>query len=423
MKKITAIRGMNDISPTETPFWQLVEGTAADVLGRYGYREVRPPIVERTELFKRSVGEATDIVEKEMYTFTDRSGDSLTLRPECTASCVRAAVEHNWLQEGGQRIWHVGPMFRYERPQKGRYRQFHQLDVEALGFAGPDVDAELILLSSRLFKALGLQRVELEINSLGNRDAQSAYRALLVDYFSAHQDALDEDSQRRLGTNPLRILDSKNPDMRALVQAAPQLVNELDPESHEHFEALKGTLELAGVTYRVNPRLVRGLDYYTRTVFEWVTADLGSQNAVCGGGRYDGLIQEIGGASQPAIGFAMGIERVVALLQAQGVTPPVSTPDVYLLAVGDAPQRAALPLAERLRDALPELRLVVDAAPGGFRSKMKRADRSQANLALILGDDEHSQACVGFKPLRGGSEQRLVNQDDVVAAVQAQFNF
>ena len=355
MKKITAIRGMNDISPVESPYWQLVETAARDILDRYGYREIRPPVVERTELFRRGVGEATDIVEKEMYTFTDRGGDSLSLRPECTASCVRAAVEHNWLAQGGQRVWHTGPMFRYERPQKGRYRQFHQLDVEALGFGGPDVDAELILISGRLWSQLGIERVRLEINSLGDRPAQARYRGRLVEYFSDHRSDLDEDSRRRLTTNPLRILDSKNPAQRGIIDAAPSMLDELSDSCGEHFESLQAMLNEAGVEFTVNPRLVRGLDYYTRTVFEWVTDELGAQNAICGGGRYDGLIAEIGGAQRPAIGFAAGLERLVALLQTQGKVSPQTQPDAYLVAVGQDPERAALSLAEQLRNQLTQV--------------------------------------------------------------------
>ncbi|MCP5149317.1 MAG: histidine--tRNA ligase [Ectothiorhodospiraceae bacterium] len=410
MTKITGIRGMNDISPSQTPAWQMAEHAAREVLATYGYREVRPPIVERTELFRRSVGEGTDIVEKEMYTFTDRGGDSLTLRPECTASCVRAAIEHGWLREGGQRIWHIGPMFRYERPQKGRYRQFHQLDVECLGFPGPDVDAELMLILARLWRRLGLEGLELQINSLGSRPTQARYRELLVEYFQRNRDALDDDSQRRLTTNPLRILDSKNPEMQQIVADAPSILDHLDPAEAAHLDGIRAMLDQAGLAYSLNPRLVRGLDYYTSTVFEWVTNRLGAQNAVCGGGRYDGLVAEVGGGGQsaPAIGFALGMERLVALLEEASIEPPASAPDAYLVAVGDAAAGAAHALAERVRDALPELRLVVDAAPGGMRAKMKRADRSGARMALILGDDEVAARTVSLKPLRSDSQQSAV---------------
>jgi histidyl-tRNA synthetase len=307
MKAIQAIRGMKDIPPAETPVWRRLEDAAREVLAGYGYQELRPPVVEKTELFRRSVGEGTDIVEKEMYTFDDRNDESLTLRPECTAGCVRAAIEHGWLRGRGQRLWHIGPMFRYERPQKGRYRQFHQLDVEALGFPGPDVDAELILLCARLWRRLGLTGLRLEINTLGSREIQDSYRDRLVDYLTAHEKELDEDSQRRLGSNPLRILDSKNPNLRAILEAAPRIVDSLDDDSRKHFEQLQAMLEACDVAFRVNPRLVRGLDYYTGTVFEWITDDLGAQGAVCGGGRYDGLVEEIGGTPTPATGFAVGL--------------------------------------------------------------------------------------------------------------------
>ncbi|HSS62949.1 MAG TPA: histidine--tRNA ligase [Gammaproteobacteria bacterium] len=413
MKTIKAIRGMNDISPAEVSYWQLFEDTARSVLAGYGYQEMRPPVVERTELFKRSVGESTDIVEKEMYTFEDRSGDSLTLRPECTASCVRAAVEHGWLRGGGVRIWHIGPMFRYERPQKGRYRQFHQLDVEALGFPGPEADAEIILISARLWKRLKLKNLRLEINSLGAREAQAAYRQTLVDYFGAHRDALDEDCLRRLGSNPLRILDSKSPAMQALIADAPAPVDHLDMRSAEHFDALKRALDASGIAFDINKRLVRGLDYYTGTVFEWVTDELGAQNAVCGGGRYDGLIEEIGGPSTPATGFALGIERLVELLKVQRIDPGETSPHAYLVAVGDRAGHLALPLAERLRDESPGLRLIVDAGAGGFKAKLKRADRSNARFALIVGETEAEAGTVGIKDLRSNEAQTTVTQAEI----------
>ncbi len=404
MKAITTVKGMHDISPEETPVWQLVEDAARGVLAGYGYREMRPPIVEHTELFVRSVGEGTDIVEKEMYTFADRNGDSLSLRPECTASCVRAAVEHTWLRGRGQRLWHIGPMFRYEKPQKGRYRQFHQLDVEALNFPGPDVDAELILVGARLWSTLGLGGLRLELNSLGTREAQARYRAELVRYFEGHAQALDADSRRRLASNPLRILDSKNPEMREVVEGAPVLLEHLDTECRAHFDALQEMLAAAGVEFTVNRRLVRGLDYYTRTVFEWVTDDLGAQNAVCGGGRYDGLIAEVGGASAPAIGFALGLERLVALVEAQGLGVQAEPPHAYMAAVGDAAARAAHAVAERLRDDVPALRLIVDAAPGSFKAKLRRADRSGARLALIVGEAEVEAGSIEVKDLRGGEQ-------------------
>ena len=423
MKAIQAIRGMKDIPPAETPVWRRLEDAAREVLAGYGYQELRPPVVEKTELFRRSVGEGTDIVEKEMYTFDDRNGESLTLRPECTASCVRAAIEHGWLRGRGQRLWHIGPMFRYERPQKGRYRQFHQLDVEALGFPGPDVDAELVLLCARLWRRLGLTGLRLEINTLGSREIQDAYRDRLVDYLTAHEKELDEDSRRRLGSNPLRILDSKNPNLRAILEVAPRIVDSLDDESREHFEQLQAMLEASDITFQVNPRLVRGLDYYTGTVFEWISDDLGAQGAVCGGGRYDGLVEDIGGTPTPATGFAVGLERVVALMQTQENAPTPHPPHAYLLAVGDEAQRAAHALAEQLRDALPRLRLLVDAGPGNFKRKMKSADRSLAGLALILGEDEVRAQQITCKNMRDGGGQLTVDRAQMVDTVKARIKF
>jgi histidyl-tRNA synthetase len=423
MKAIQAIRGMKDIPPAETPVWRWLEDAAREVLAGYGYQELRPPVVEKTELFRRSVGEGTDIVEKEMYTFDDRNGESLSLRPECTASCVRAAIEHGWLRGRGQRLWHIGPMFRYEKPQKGRYRQFHQLDVEALGFPGPDVDAELILLCARLWRRLGLTGLRLEINCLGSREIQDSYRDRLVDYLTAHEKELDEDSQRRLGSNPLRILDSKNANLRAILEAAPRIVDSLDDESRKHFDQLQAMLNASDIAFRVNPRLVRGLDYYTGTVFEWITDDLGAQGAVCGGGRYDGLVEEIGGTPTPATGFAVGLERIVALINAQENAPSARPPHAYLLAVGDEAQRAAHALAEQLRDALPRLRLLVDAGPGNFKRKMKSADRSLADLALILGEDEVRAQRITCKNMRGDGGQLTVARSEMVDSVKARINF
>jgi histidyl-tRNA synthetase len=421
MKAIRAIRGMKDIPPAETPVWRELEDAAREVLGGYGYRELRPPLVEKTELFQRSVGESTDIVEKEMYTFEDRNGESLTLRPECTASCVRAAIEHGWLRGRGQRLWHIGPMFRYERPQKGRYRQFHQLDVEALGFPGPDIDAELILLGERLWRRLGLGRLRLELNSLGSRRIQDSYREQLVEYLSKHAAELDADSRRRLDSNPLRILDSKNPQMQDMLEAAPRIVDCLDDESRAHFEQLQAMLDAGGVAYTVNSRLVRGLDYYTGTVFEWITDELGAQGAICGGGRYDGLVADIGGPATPATGFAVGLERVVALMQARPDPVPDERPHAYLVAVGDEAQRTAHALAEQLRDALPDLRLIVDAGAGNFRRKMKSADRSEADLALILGDDEIRERRISLKDLRGDAGQMSVERSQMVEAVKGRI--
>ncbi|SEL53756.1 histidine--tRNA ligase [Halomonas daqiaonensis] len=411
-KKIQAIRGMNDLLPEQSALWQYVEGQVHALMQRYGYAEIRTPIVEQTALFKRSIGEVTDIVEKEMYTFDDRNGDSLTLRPEGTASCVRAAMEHGLLHNQTQRLWYQGPMFRHERPQKGRYRQFHQVGVEAFGLEGPDIDVETILLSARLWKVLGLyEHVTLELNSLGSAEARAAYRDTLVAYFEQHHALLDEDSRRRLTSNPMRILDSKNPDMAEMLDAAPQLMDHLDDESRAHFEQLCALLDAAGIDYVINPRLVRGLDYYGRTVFEWTTTALGSQGTVCAGGRYDGLVEQLGGKSTPAVGFAMGIERLVLLLDTLGLVPDTvhDELDVYLLPMGEAATAAALLLGERLRESLPELRLQMHCGSGSFKSRMKKADRSGARLALLLGEDELAEGSVALKFLREEREQRRLS--------------
>lgn len=413
-KNFQAIRGMNDILPAEAPLWQGLETTVREVLAAYGYSEIRFPIVERTELFSRSIGEVTDIVEKEMYTFIDRNGDSLTLRPEGTAGCVRACIEHGLLHNQIQRLWYGGPMFRHERPQKGRYRQFHQIGVEAYGMEGPDIDAELILMTARIWDRLDIKDVTLQINSLGSSDARAAYRERLVAYLRDHWDALDEDSRRRLHINPLRILDTKNSAMQAVVTEAPQLQEYLDEASRVHFERLKELLNAAGVAYQVNPRLVRGLDYYCKTVFEWVTHRLGAQGTVCAGGRYDGLVELLGGRSTPGVGFAMGLERLVAMLSESGYRGLEQIPHAYLVMVGEAAERNGLRLAETVRDQLSGLRLQVNCGGGGFKNQLKRADRSGALLALILGEDEVSASQVSIKPLRqeGGQvslpQQRLV---------------
>ena len=417
MTTIQAIRGMNDILPGDMPGWRHVERHARTLLGAYGYEEIRPPLIERTELFRRSIGEVTDIVEKEMYTFDDRNGESLTLRPECTASVVRAAIEHGLLRTPGQRVWTMGPMFRHERPQKGRYRQFHQIDVEILGIAAPSAEAELIVMTRRLWKALGLSGLKLELNSLGNRDVQARYRARLVEYFSARAPALDADSRRRLRTNPLRILDSKDPSMQALIEEAPRIIDAHDGEARAHLDRLLAMLDEAGVEYRLNPRLVRGLDYYTGTVFEWTTGDLGAQNAVCGGGRYDNLVAEIGGPASPAIGFAIGLERLVALLELQCVELPVVVPHAYLAAVGAGASVLAHAVAERLRDAVPELRLVVDAADGSFKAKLRRADRSGARIALLLGEEEARGGRIAVKDLRSRGSQSTVALEELAGHV------
>jgi histidyl-tRNA synthetase len=390
---------MNDVLPAEIGTWQLIEATVRNLVTSYGYQEIRVPIVEETRLFKRAIGEMTDVVEKEMYTFDD-NGTLLTLRPEATAGIVRAAIENGMLRGARHKLWCIGPMFRHETPQEGRYRQFYQLDVETIGFPGPDVDAEIIAMTARLWQQLGIERVKLEINSLGTPEARRAYRELLVSYFKSHESKLDADSRRRLEGNPLRILDSKNPEMQAIVAGAPLLTEHLDAESRQHFDTLCSTLDALGIPYHVNPRLVRGLDYYNRTVFEWVTDALGSQNAVCAGGRYDGLIAHLGGESQPAIGFAMGIERVVKLLEKAGKVPAPAAPDVYVVVSGERAVTEALKLAERLRTELPHRRFETNLGGGNFKAQFRRADRSSAPLALILGDDELARGVVAMKPLR-----------------------
>jgi histidyl-tRNA synthetase len=419
-EKIQAIRGMHDILPDRTPRWQHVETVLRRVMGAYGYREIRLPLVEKTELFKRSIGEVTDIVEKEMYTFEDRNSDSLTLRPEGTAGCLRACLEHGLLHNQAHRLWYAGAMFRHERPQKGRYRQFHQLGVEVYGMAGPDIDAELIFLCRRLWRELGIERkLELQINSLGTVDERLAYRGKLVDYFGAHFERLDEDSRRRLESNPLRILDSKNPDLRELIEGAPALSEELGDVSRAHFEGLLKRLDEAGIAYVVNPRLVRGLDYYSRTVFEWVTHELGAQGTVCAGGRYDGLIEQLGGKESSAVGFALGMERLIDLLDEPERFEAAACPHAYLINAGEHAERQAALLAEELRDALPELRLLVHCGGGGgFKSQFKRADKSGAHVALILGDDEARDRTVGVKSLRTDGEQSTLSQSELVPFLQ-----
>ena len=422
-KAVRAVRGMNDILPEQTGAWQHLEDVVRELLRSYGYQEIRMPIVEKTELFRRSIGEVTDIVEKEMYTFEDRNGDSLSLRPEGTASCVRACIEHGLLHNQVQRLWYGGPMFRHERPQKGRFRQFHQVGVEAFGLAGPDIDAELILITARLWRRLGVRDVRLELNSLGTSEARSAYRERLVDYLSEHQELLDDDSRRRLHTNPLRILDSKNPHMQELIDTAPRLADHLDPSSRQHFAELCARLDDAGIAYSVNPRLVRGLDYYSHTVFEWVTERLGAQGTVCAGGRFDGLVAYLGGQATPAVGFALGLERVLSLLEDLGLEAPAQRPHVYLVLAGTAAHRRGLALAEDLRDGLPSLRLQVNCGGGSFKSQFKRADRSGASLALILGDDEVANASVAIKPLRGGGSQEICAQSAVAERLAQLLDF
>jgi len=412
--KLQAVRGMNDILPQESSLWQRLEQVLRQVVACYGYEEIRLPIVESTALFKRSIGEVTDIVEKEMYTFDDRNGDSLTLRPEGTAGCVRALIEHSQLQQRPQqRLWYLGPMFRHERPQRGRYRQFYQFGVEAFGMPGPDVDVEQICLMHRVWQQLGLSAmVELEINSLGTAACRARHRDALMHYLQQHQAQLDADSQRRLNTNPLRILDSKNPEMATLIADAPRLLEFLDAESLQHFAELKQRLESLGIAYRVNPRLVRGLDYYGLTVYEWVTTSLGAQGTVCAGGRYDSLVQQLGGIASPAVGFAMGLERVILMLQQQDWQAPA--PDCYLVAVGDSQvQQAAMQLAERMRDYSPSIKVVVNAGGGNFKAQFKRADRSGAKVALVIGESEWQQGLVAIKNLRSEAEQQLHSIDEI----------
>ena len=405
MGRIQAIRGMHDILPDESWLWRHVEETMQAIFDSFGYQEIRTPILEQSQLFMRAIGEVTDIVEKEMYTFEDRNGDSLTLRPEGTAGVVRACIENGLLHNQTQRLWYRGPMFRHERPQKGRYRQFHQVGVEAFGFEGPDVDLEILLMTADMWHALGLSDVELQLNTLGTPEERARYRDRLVAYLEQHAAALDEDSKRRLHTNPLRVLDTKNPDMQPIVAEAPSLMEHLGEESLNHFEQLRTGLDKAGISYVVNERLVRGLDYYARTVFEWVTDRLGAQGTICAGGRYDGLVEQLGGKPACGIGFGMGIERVIALLQEQGKTESPDTADLYFVTAGSTAIDAQC-LAARLRDALPGVRLLVNCGGGGFKSQFKKADKSGARFALILGEDERDKGVIALKPLREGGEQQ-----------------
>ena len=413
--RIRQIRGMNDVLPDAGALWSAVESAAQAVFDAYGYRRIRLPVMERTELFSRSIGETTDIVQKEMYTFTDRSGDSVTLRPEATAGMVRAGLSHGLFHNRQQKLWCSGPMFRHERPQKARYRQFHQIDLKAIGFAGPEVDAEIIVMSARIWERLGIESPRLELNSLGTPDCRAGYRKALQEYFSAAGDVLDAESLERLRRNPLRILDSKDPRLGELIAGAPVLRGYLDHDSAAHFERLTELLDDAGVGYRINPRLVRGLDYYTRTVFEWVTDRLGAQGAICSGGRYDGLVAQLGGRDTPAIGWAMGLERVVELMEEEGRRQTRSPPHGYLVIAGDEARRRGLGIAETLRARVPGIRITMDCAGGSFRSQMKRADRSGALLALILGDDELASNALTIKPLREDSRQKTCGLDKAVA--------
>lgn len=404
---------MNDCLPTQSPLWQKVEGVVKNVISAYGYSEVRMPIVEMTHLFSRAIGEVTDVVEKEMYTFEDRNGDSLTLRPEGTAGCVRSGIENGLLYNQEQRLWYMGPMFRHERPQKGRYRQFHQCGVEVFGLDGPDVDAELIMMTARLWRELGIaQHVRLELNSIGSLEARANYRTALIDYLEQYQNVLDEDCKRRMYTNPLRVLDSKNPDVQAILGDAPQLSDYLDAESKQHFAGLCELLDAAGIEYTVNQRLVRGLDYYNRTVFEWITESLGSQGTVCGGGRYDGLVEQLGGKPTPAVGFAMGLERLVLMMETLGNTDVRRSVDVYMVTAGEGTMMAGMKLAEQLREQVPGLRVMTHFGGGNFKKQFKRADKVGAAIALILGEDEVAAQTVVVKDLAGG-EQNTVAQAEV----------
>ncbi len=407
---LQSIRGMNDMLPADADTWRHFEDIVREWLDGYGYREIRTPILEHTALFKRAIGEVTDIVEKEMYTFIDElNGESLTLRPEGTASCVRSVVQNNLLYDGGKRLWYMGPMFRHERPQKGRYRQFHQVGVEAMGFAGPDVDVEHILMGADLWKRLGIAP-SLELNTLGDAEARRRHRERLIKHFEANSDVLDEDARRRLHSNPLRILDTKNPTMQALVEAAPRLMDDLDEASLAHFESVQKLLHELGIEYRINTRLVRGLDYYNRTVFEWVTDKLGAQGTVCAGGRFDGLIEQLGGKPAPACGFAMGIERLLALLEAEGIQPRLRSPDVYLVHAGDQASAWAWQVARRLRER--KLSVLMHAGGGSFKSQMKKADGSGARFAAIIGDNEAAARKLNLKPLRDVAEQAMVDVDE-----------
>lgn len=412
-KNIQSVRGMHDILPSQSASWQHLESTIRNLFNSYSYRELRTPIIEPTELFSRGIGEVTDIVEKEMYTFADRNGDSLSMRPEGTASCVRSGIQHGLLHNQQQRIWYTGPMFRHERPQKGRYRQFYQAGLETFGIATPDIDAEVIAIGARLWKLLGLKNITLQLNTLGSDAARHNYRTVLIEYFSEHKEKLDEDSKRRLHTNPLRILDTKNPALSEVIAAAPSLIDYLDDESKEHFDNVKTRLDALNIPYEINPRLVRGIDYYNRTVFEWVTAELGAQGTICAGGRYDGLVKQLGGRETPACGFGIGLERLLLLMEAQKIATTPLRPHVYLILAGDSAQIAGVKLAENLRDTHTSLHLQSNAAIGSFKAQMKRADKSGADFAFILGESEISANTVTIKSLRENTEQLTLSKDEI----------
>lgn len=412
-KNLQSVRGMRDILPEQSASWQYIENIARELFTSYGYNELRSPIIESTDLFKRSIGDTTDIVEKEMYTFDDRNGDSLTLRPEGTASTVRAGIQHGLFHNQQQRLWYIGPMFRHERPQKGRYRGFYQAGIEAYGIDGPDIDAEVIAVAARFWKKLGFKKVRLEINSLGSNEARQNYREVLIEYFSKDTSLLDEDSQRRLHKNPLRILDTKNPKMRELVEGAPSLLDYLDEESKTHFAGLKQRLDSMGIEYVVNPRLVRGIDYYNRTVFEWITEDLGAQGTICAGGRYDGLVKQLGGRETSACGFGIGLDRLQLLVEEQNLNQVDNNPHVFLVMSGEAAELTGIKLSENLRDSNASLRLLMNAGGGSFKSQLKRADKSGAAYALILGDAEVESRNIVVKPLLTNDEQQTISLDDL----------
>ncbi|MBT8133473.1 MAG: histidine--tRNA ligase, partial [Gammaproteobacteria bacterium] len=412
-----SIRGMHDVLPDDSYRWQSFETVIRQLMAAYGYREIRMPLVESTDLFCRSIGEVTDIVEKEMYTFEDRNGDKLTLRPEGTASCVRAGIQHGLLHNQVQRLWYSGPMFRHERPQKGRYRQFHQFGTEVYGIDTPDIDAELILISARLWQQLGLKGVRLELNTLGSNEARAEYKQVLVNYLNDHREQLDEDSLRRLETNPLRVLDSKNPAMKEMLDKAPALVDHLDDESKQQFDKLKASLDAVGISYIINPRLVRGLDYYCKTVFEWVTDDLGAQGTICAGGRYDGLVEQLGGKATPAVGFALGMERILALLESQQ-QQPAQTVDIYMVLIGAETEVKGLQIAENIRNAVPGVKMITHCGGGSVKSQMKKADKSGAGIALIIAEDELENEQVTVKYLRQNKEQVTVSADELDAFIR-----
>jgi len=412
-KNLQSVRGMRDILPEQSASWQHIENTARELFTSYGYYELRTPIIESTDLFKRSIGDATDIVEKEMYTFEDRNGDSLTLRPEGTAGTVRAGIQHGLFHNQQQRVWYIGPMFRHERPQKGRYRGFYQAGIEAYGIDGPDIDAEVIAIAARFWKKLGFKKVRLEINSLGSNEARQNYREVLIEYFSKHQELLDEDSQRRLHKNPLRILDTKNPKMAELVSNAPNLLDYLDEESKLHFEGLKQCLETMGIKYIINPRLVRGIDYYNRTVFEWITEDLGAQGTICAGGRYDGLVKQLGGRETSACGFGLGLDRLQLLVEEQNLNQTNNNPHVFFVMAGKTAELTGLKLSEKLRDSHPSMRLLVNAGGGSFKSQLKRADKSGAAYAFILGESEVESQQIVVKSLLEKTEQQTISMNEL----------